>query len=83
MVDVIYEVIRKFVVEQGLGVSLVVVLFLGIYYFVKNGEFVFRYPRPKDASKDKWYAVMRQKCAGTSHRFPRPLYPQIFKKSNG
>ena len=53
MVDVIYEVIRKFVVEQGLGVSLVVVLFLGIYYFVKNGEFVFRYPRPKDASKDK------------------------------
>jgi hypothetical protein len=53
MVDVIYEVIRKFVAEQGLGVSLVVVLFLGIYYFVKNGEFVFRYPRPKDASKDK------------------------------
>lgn len=53
MVDVIYEVIRKFVSEQGLGVSLVVVLFLGIYYFAKNGEFVFRYPRPKDASKDK------------------------------
>ncbi len=53
MVDVIYEVIKKFVAEQGLGVSLVVVLFLGIYYFVKNGEFVFRYPRPKDVSDDK------------------------------